>query len=76
MFYNENIPLKAAKPILVEWRGRIEEKQKNQLIDFEERLGIPQAVLIRMALDTFLPKLGNSGFSEKGIRAGYLNRGY
>lgn len=76
MFYNEDTPPIASKPVLVEWRGRITEQQKEDLINIENSTGVPQAALIRMALDTFLPKLGNSGFTEKGIRAGYLNKGY
>lgn len=76
MFYSEQIPLAVDKPKLTEWRGRITENQKKMLVDFEARLNIPSSALVRMALDSFLPKLANSGFTEKGIRAGYLNKGY
>lgn len=76
MFYNEKIPRIAAKVAIVEGRYKITKEQKERLKDIEARLNIPQSALIRMALDVFLPKIGNSGFSEKGIRAGYLNGNY
>lgn len=76
MFYNENIPQIASKPTLVEWRGRITEKQKEDLINIENEIGVPQSALVRMALDSFLPKIKNSGFTLKGIKSGYLNGNY
>ena len=76
MFYSENVPRVAAKPALVEGRYKITETQKEQLKSLEDRLHIPASALIRMALDSFLPKISNSGFSEKGIKAGYLNGNY
>jgi len=76
MFYKENYTLEASKTALVEWRGRITEDQKRQLTELETKLNIPQAALIRMALDCFLPKLNNYGYSEKGIKSGYLNGKY
>lgn len=76
MFYNENVPLRAAKPALVEGRFKITVLQKERLRDMEKRLHIPASAIIRMALDSFLPKISNSGFSEKGIKAGYLNGNY
>lgn len=76
MFYSENVPLVAAKPDLIEGRYKITRKQKERLKELEDRLHIPASALIRMALDSFLPKINNSGFSEKGIKAGYLNGNY
>ena len=76
MFYSENMPLTTAKPVLIEGRYKITSDQKKRLKDLEERLSIPASALIRMALDSFLPKINNSGFSEKGIKAGYLNGNY
>lgn len=76
MFYDENMPLISAKPALVEGRYKTTVLQKKELSRFESELGIPQSAIIRMALDSFLPKLQNSGFTEKGIKAGYLNKRY
>lgn len=76
MFYSENLPSKAARPALKERRVKITVDQDEDLSDFEKRLNIPASALVRMALDSFLPKIANSGFTEKGIRAGYLNKGY
>jgi len=76
MFYTENMPLISAKEALKERRLKITDKQDKQLIDLEQRLNISASSLVRMALDSFLPKIQNSGFTEKGIKAGYLNKGY
>ena len=76
MFYNEKMPLVAAKPVLVEGRYKTTKHQKDELIRVENELKIPQSAIIRMALDCFLPKLLNNQFTEKGIKAGYLNKGY
>lgn len=76
MFYNENMPHSVAKEIHVEGRYKTTLTQKEWLVDFEKRLGVPQSALIRMALDSFIPKVSNSGFTEKGIKAGYLNGNY
>lgn len=76
MFYSENVPLIAAKPALVEGRYKITTEQKERLKELEEKLHIPASALIRMALDSFLPKTNNQGFTEKGIKAGYLNGNY
>lgn len=76
MFYDERMPQEAARVDLVEGRYKITKEQKKRLKDIEERLNIPASALIRMALDSFLPKIANAGYTEKGIRAGYLNGGY
>ena len=76
MFYNENLPVEVEREQLTEWRGKITKKQKDQLKDIEARVGVPMAAMIRMALDSFLPKIKNSGFTEAGIKTGYLNKGY
>jgi hypothetical protein len=76
MFYSENMTHKAEKSALTEIRVKVTLKQKEKLKDLEERLKIPASVLIRMALDSFIPKTDNCGFTERGIKAGYLNRHY
>lgn len=76
MFYSENMPLVAAKPALIERRLKITKVQVDALADLEARLNIPASALVRMAIDNFLPKTKNSGFTEHGIRAGYLNGRY
>ena len=76
MFYSENVPQIAAKKALVEGRYKVTEEQKQQLKALEKRLHIPASVFVRMALDCFIPKTANQGFTEKGIKAGYLNGNY
>lgn len=76
MFYSENIPPVAEKPSLVEGRYKITAEQKARLKDIEDRLNIPASCLVRMALDAFLPKIRNAGFTETGLKAGYLNGNY
>jgi hypothetical protein len=76
MFYSENVPLIAAKKPLKERRVKITVEQDNRLTELEEKINVPASVLVRMALDSFLPKIANSGFTEKGIKAGYLNGNY
>lgn len=61
---------------LIEVRVRITKEQIECLEYLEQRYGIPQSSLVRMALDSFLPKIKNSGFTEAGIRSGYLNGKY
>lgn len=76
MFYSEQTTHKADKSPLKERRHKLTIEQIEQLESIEERLRIPESALVRMALDSFLPKIKNSGFTENGIRAGYLNKGY
>lgn len=76
MFYSEKMPPLAAKPALIERRLKITKVQSDALADLEARLNIPASALVRMALDNFLPKTKNSGFTEAGIRAGYLSGKY
>lgn len=59
MFYNEKVPLIAAKPELTEWRGKITKSQKQALLDVEAETGVPVAALVRMALASFLPTTKN-----------------
>lgn len=70
------MPPIAERKATVEGRFKITIQQKEQLKDLEERLNIPASALVRMALDCFLPKINNFGYSEKGIKAGYLNGDY
>ena len=53
---------------LVEWRGRIKEDQLNKLKYFDDAHGIPQAAIVRLALECFFPKLTNMNFKEEGIK--------
>lgn len=57
MFYSEKITNKAANNALVEARHKITIEQKERIKDLEERLNIPASILVRMALDSFLPKI-------------------
>ena len=70
------MPLTTAKPELVEWRGKIMKTQKKALLDVEQETGVPVAALVRMALASFLPTTKNKGFTNTGIKAGYLNGNY
>lgn len=76
MFYSEKIPLIASKPALVEGRYKITSNQKKELKELEDKINVSQSALVRMALDSFLPKVRNSGFTENGIKAGFLNGNY
>lgn len=76
MFYSENMPNIKAKKALVQERYKVTVEQKNRLDDIEKRLNIPKSALIRMAIDSFLPRIENYGYTEKGIKAGYLNGDY
>jgi len=67
MSYKTKNTRHAEKINLVEWRGRIEEKQKQALIDLEQRLHIPASALVRLAIDCFLPKIENMEVTEEGI---------
>ena len=67
MSYKRHYTRKVEKEILAEWRGRIKQSQKDQLKDLEDRLHIPQAAIIRIALDCFLPKLSNMEVTETGM---------
>lgn len=76
MFYSEESTKITSRPILIEGRYKTTENQKIWLREAEKGLGIPQSALIRMALDSFIPKTENCGYTKKGIRAGYLNGNY
>lgn len=49
-------------------RFDITEKQSVKLREIKEELGIPPSAIVRMALNTFLPKLKDSGFRYAGIK--------
>lgn len=74
MFYNENMPLTAATQRLIERRVKFTESQDKELINLSQRVNVPYAALIRMAVDAFIPRTGNCGFTDKGIKAGYLSK--
>lgn len=76
MFYSEESTQIMSKPVLIEGRYKTTEKQKIWLREAEKELGIPQSALIRMALDSFIPKTENCGYTKRGIRNGYLNGNY
>ncbi len=76
MFYTSNTPEIKAKKALVQDRFEITIEQQEKIKYMVEKLKIPKSALIRMALDSFIPKTENCGYSEAGIKAGYLNGNY
>lgn len=76
MNYNDLTPPQAAKKRLVERRIKITQRQDDKLKELSGRIDVPTAVLVRMAIDAFIPRLTNMGFTEKGIKNSYLNNNY
>jgi len=75
MFYDENMPQIAAKPELKERRVKFTEKQLSKLDNLSEETGVPFSSLIRMAVNSFLPKTGNNNYTTVGIKSGYHSGG-
>lgn len=71
MYYKENTPLKSATVSLKERRVKFTEKQLHSLDSLSEETGVPFSSLVRMAVNSFLPKTSNRGYTAKGIRTGY-----
>lgn len=67
MAYKRNYTHIVEEDILTEWRGRIKQSQQKRLKELETKLNIPQAALVRLALDCFLPKIRNENYKEEGI---------
>lgn len=53
---------------LVNKRFDITEKQYQKLAEIEEMLKIPPSAIVRIALDTFLPKTKDNYFKYAGIK--------
>ena len=70
MGYNDDVPEFMAKDAVnyVNKRFDITEKQYNKLKEIEEELKIPSSAIVRLALNTFLPKLRDEGFKYAGIK--------
>lgn len=59
-----------AKPATtyVNERFDITNKQSAKLREIKDELGIPPSAIIRLALNSFLPKLRDQGFKYAGIK--------
>jgi hypothetical protein len=70
MSYKDNLPDFLSKPAVnyVNKRFDITNQQYNKLKEIEEELKIPASAIIRLALNTFLPKLRDEGFKYGGIK--------
>lgn len=70
MYNNSNLPDFMAKPatIYVNERVDLTTQQSAQLKLIKEELGIPPSAIIRLALNTFLPKLRDENFKYGGIK--------
>lgn len=49
-------------------RYKITEAQDDKLMEIERELGISPSAIVRLALNTFLPKLKDAGFKYAGIK--------
>lgn len=69
MNYKEELPEFMAKNVtnLVNKRFDITESQYEKLMEIYEQLKIPPSAIVRIALDTFLPKTKNNYFRYAGI---------
>lgn len=76
MSYKQEVPEFMAKSAvnLVNKRFDITEKQYEKLIEIEEMLKIPPSAIVRIALDTFLPKTRDNYFRYGGIKDLWDNR--
>ena len=70
MSYKDNLPDFLSKPAVnyVNKRFDITNQQYNKLKEIEDELKIPASAIIRLALNTFLPKLRDDGFKYGGIK--------
>jgi len=70
MSYSDNLPDFLSKPAVnyVNKRFDITDQQYNKLKEIEDELKIPPSAIIRLALNTFLPKLRDAGFKYAGIK--------
>ena len=76
MTYNKEVPEFLAKRAgnIVNKRFDITEQQYQKLIEIEEMLKIPPSAIVRIALDTFLPKTRDNYFRYGGIKDLWDNR--
>lgn len=49
-------------------RYKVTEEQDNKLLEIERELGISPSAIVRLALNTFLPKIKDEGFKYGGIK--------
>lgn len=49
-------------------RFDITEKQSKKLREIKEELGIPPSAIVRLALNSFFPKIKDEGFKYAGIK--------
>lgn len=56
-----------ADTITVTNRYKVTKAQDDKLREIERELNIPPSVIIRLALNTFLPKIKDCGFKYSGI---------
>jgi len=70
MTYKDNLPEFMAKTATtyVNERFDITTQQSAKLKEIKEELGIPPSAIIRLALNTFLPKTRDEGFKYGGIK--------
>ena len=54
--------------ITVTNRYKVTKEQDDKLREIERELNIPPSAIIRLALNTFLPKLRDAGFKYAGIK--------
>ena len=75
MSYDDYVPEFMAKVATktVNKRFDITEDQYNKLIEIDENLKIPPSAIIRLALNTFLPKLKDNGFKYSGVKDAWNN---
>lgn len=57
------------KTKLVTKRYKVTKEMDDILLEIERELNIPPSAIVRMALNTFLPKIKDSGFTYKGIKS-------
>lgn len=60
--------LSEVRPKLVRNRYEILESQHQRLEELSQKFSIPTSALVRLAINCFLPKLTNYGYTEEGIQ--------
>ncbi|MEO6707194.1 MAG: hypothetical protein ABIN04_15250 [Ginsengibacter sp.] len=70
MSYKEELPEFMAKSYVnyVNKRFDITQAQYDKLREIEDELKIPSSAIVRLAINCFLPKLRDQGFTYGGIR--------
>lgn len=62
--------------ITVTKRYKVTKQQDDKLMEIERELNIPPSAIIRLALNTFLPKIKDQGFKYSGIKDVYNKRNF